>query len=350
MRRLSGGPGGIRPLSLLVAGLVLLASACSSGGAVAPASAGVAPSGSAGPAQAKLTGVFTSFNGDQIPLWLAIDSGIFRQHGIDLSVSLLQESPALASLMSGEVQVVSGGGVGVLSATVEGGDPVTLSLVNPYFNFVFVVPNRIQSFQELKGKKLGIAPPGGPIWLATRMVLKRAGLDPDKDVVQVSMGVTEQRIAALESGAIDGSMLDLIGGRRIAETGRFHVLYDLAAQRVPYAGVGTVVRKSWLSGNRPVMQRYIDSLIEGIVRAKRDKAAALASYKKYTKNEDDAEAQKTYDYFVPNLLSQPFPKAEPFNETIEILSEVNPKVRGLNVNSLIDDSFVKDAVARGLGG
>ncbi len=98
------------------------------------------------------------------------------------------------------------------------------------------------------------------------------------------------------------------------------------------------------------MQRYIDSLIEGIVRAKRDKAAALASYKKYTKNEDDAEAQKTYDYFVPNLLSQPFPKAEPFNETIEILSEVNPKVRGLNVNSLIDDSFVKDAVARGLGG
>ncbi len=328
MRRLSGGPGGIRPLSLLVAGLVLLASACSSGGAVAPASAGVAPSGSAGPAQAKLTGVFTSFNGDQIPLWLAIDSGIFRQHGIDLSVSLLQESPALASLMSGEVQVVSGGGVGVLSATVEGGDPVTLSLVNPYFNFVFVVPNRIQSFQELK----------------------RAGLDPDKDVVQVSMGVTEQRIAALESGAIDGSMLDLIGGRRIAETGRFHVLYDLAAQRVPYAGVGTVVRKSWLSGNRPVMQRYIDSLIEGIVRAKRDKAAALASYKKYTKNEDDAEAQKTYDYFVPNLLSQPFPKAEPFNETIEILSEVNPKVRGLNVNSLIDDSFVKDAVARGLGG
>src|SRR5438270_723421 len=86
----------------LVASLLLLTAACSSGGAVAPASTSAIPSASrslaaSGPASStpatKLTGVFTSFSGDQIPVWLGIDSGIFRRHGIDLSMSLLQESP-----------------------------------------------------------------------------------------------------------------------------------------------------------------------------------------------------------------------------------------------------------------
>ncbi|HEX6511329.1 MAG TPA: ABC transporter substrate-binding protein [Chloroflexota bacterium] len=327
-------------------GIALLLAGCSTGGA-APAAA---PPSASAPAQAtKITGVFTSFNGDQLPVWLGIDGGIFRQHGIELSMSLLQESPALASLLSGEVQVISGGGVGILSAAAEGSDLVTLSLVNPYFNFVFVAPNRIQSLADVKGKRLGIAPPGGPIWLATRMVLKRAGLDPDKDVTQVSMGVTEQRIVALQSGSIDASLLDIIGGRRLVEGGGFHVLYDLAAQKVPYAGVGTVVKKSWVAANRDIAQRYIDALMEGISRTKRDKAAALATYKKWAKSENDAEAQQTYDYFVPNLLSQPYPKADPFTETVSILAEVNPKVAGVNVGSLIDESFVKDAVARGVG-
>lgn len=352
-------------------GLFLLAcalAACGSSGNAAPASSapaspgvnpgasgsGLATAASASPAAkpapssqaaSNLNLVFTSFTGSELPLWVAMDAGIFRKHGINVSASLLQESPAVASLLSGEVQIIQGGGAGMLASAAQGSDLIVLSNVSPYFNFSFVVPNSIKTAADLKGKKLGIAPRGGAVWIATRLTLKRLGLDPDTDVTQVSMGVTSERAAALESGAIDGSILDLIVGQKLVDSGKFHVLYDLAAQKVPYPS-STVARKSWLAGNHDLTQRYIDALIEGIQRTKQDSAFAIATYKKYSKA-DDAVAKATYDYFKPLLLSQPVPKPDQFADTQQVMAGVNPKVANLDLNSLIDPSFVNNAISRG---
>jgi NitT/TauT family transport system substrate-binding protein len=340
--------------------IVALLTACAgSGGGAAPASsapASSAPAGSASAASqasassgelAKLQVAYTSLSGMELPLWVAMDGGIFRQHGLDVSGVLLQESPAVASLLSGEVQIIQGGGGGTLASAAEGSDLEILSNVSPYFNFLFVVNSNIKTPADLKGKKLGIAPPGGAVWIATRLTLQRLGLNPDGDVTEVSMGVTSQRAAAMESGAIDGSILDLIVGQKLVDSGKFHVLYDLAAQKVQYPST-TVARKSWLAGHRDLAQRYIDALIAGVARTKQDEAFAIATYKKYSK-EDDAVAKATYDYFKPLLQSQPFVTADQFADSAKVMAGANPKVGQLDIASLIDDSFVRDAVNRGLG-
>ncbi|HLG71744.1 MAG TPA: ABC transporter substrate-binding protein [Chloroflexota bacterium] len=322
--------------------------------ASAPASAKPAASVSAaasGSAQAaeltKLQVTYTSLSGMELPLFVGLDAGIFRQHGLDVSGSLLQESPAVAALLSGEVQVIQGGGGGTLASAAQGSDLMILSNVEPYFNFLFVVSNSIQTPADLKGKKLGIAPPGGAVWTATRLTLQRLGLNPDGDVTEVAMGVTSQRAAAMESGALDGSILDIIVGQKLVSTGKFHVMYDLAAQKVPYPST-TVARKSWLAGHHDVMQRYIDGLIEAIARTKQDEAFSIATFKKYAK-EDDAVSKATYDYFKPLLQSQPLVKAEDLQETAKVMAGANPKIGQLDLNSLIDDSYVQDAIKRGLG-
>src|SRR5437899_4698773 len=137
---------------LLVLGLVVLTAGCAPGGsspaASKPASSAQAaakPSGSALPVT-KLNAVFTSLAGNQLPMWVAQDAGIFRQRSIEVSSSLLQGSPAMASLLSGEVQLVQGGGSELLVAQAEGSDLVALATLYPYFDFVLVVPDRIQSF------------------------------------------------------------------------------------------------------------------------------------------------------------------------------------------------------------
>ncbi|HLY65946.1 MAG TPA: ABC transporter substrate-binding protein [Chloroflexota bacterium] len=347
----------------LVGTLLVLLSACASAAPAAPPPSSVAPGSaqskpgssaqtsgspatSAG-AATKLIGVFTSLAGNQTPFWLAMDGGSFRQHGLEVSASLLQGSPAMASLFSGEIQFAEGAAGEILSAAAENSDLAYLSTIDPYFDFVLVAPNSIITAADLKGKKLGIAPPGGTVWVATRMVLKRVGVDPDKDVTQISMGVTQQRAVALQSGAIDASLLDIITGRKVVQAGGFHILYDLATQKVPYS-TGTAVRKSWLANNHDVMQRFTDALIEGISRYKQDGTAAMASYKKYTKTDSDAEAQQMYDYYNPILLSQPFPKTQDFSETAQVMADVNPKVSSVDLNALVDPSFVQNAVDRGL--
>src|SRR6266568_3621721 len=106
---------------LLVLGLVALTAGCAPGAsspaASKPASSAQAakPSGSALPVT-KLNAVFTSLAGNQLPMWVAQDAGIFRQRSIEVSSSLLQGSPAMASLLSGEIQLVQGGGSEVLVA------------------------------------------------------------------------------------------------------------------------------------------------------------------------------------------------------------------------------------------
>jgi NitT/TauT family transport system substrate-binding protein len=338
-------------LALAACGGSAAAPAASAPGSGKPASAPAASAPASAPASGAVTPLhvaFTSFNGAEMPLWVAMDSGIFRKHGLDVSGILLQESPAVASLLSGEVQVIQGGGAGTIASAASGSDLKILANVSPYFNFIFVTPNSIKTGADLKGKKLGIAPRGGAVWIATRMTLERLGLNPDTDVTQVSMGVTTERAAAMESGAIDGSILDLIVGQKVVDTGKFHVLYDLAAQKVPYPS-STVVRKSWLADHKDLAQRYIDGLMEGIAKTKEDEALAVATYKKYSKT-DDAVAKATYDYFKPLLRSQPLPTPDEFTPTAKIMAEVNPKAANVDVASLIDDSFVKDAVARKVGG
>ena len=349
----------MKSMRFFISILVLLLAAC--GGAAtppppasAPASAASASkpaaSASAQPAATtKLTGVFTSLAGNQMPMWVAQEAGIFGKHGIDVSASLLQGSPAMASLLSGEVQLAQGGASEIIGAAAESNELVVLSTLDPYFDFVFVAPNSIKTFADLKGKKLGVAPPGGTVYIATRLVLKRAGLNPDKDVTQVAMGVTQQRAVALQSGAIDGSLLDIIGGKKLVDTGQFHILYDLAAQKVFSAGASTVVKKSWLAANHDLMQRYVDALVEGIARTKQDKTFAVATYKKYTKTDADDVAQATYDYFQPIILAQPLPTAEQFGDTAQIMAEVNPKIAGLDLKALLEASLVQNALDRGVG-
>jgi len=333
-------------LTLLIGASLGILAACSQASSPAPASA--SPPASTAGAGAKVAVVYGSLAGNQLPLWVAQDAGIFRQNGIDASLQLLTGSAAIATLVSGEMQVAQVGGSEVLNAAANGVDMAFLATISPRFDFIFVGAPGIKSFADLKGKTVGIAPVGGTIYIATRIVFKRAGLDFDKDVNLVQMGVTQERVAALEGGSIQATMVDVPLARTLKPKG-YNFLYDMAAEGIPNAGNSVVAKRSWLSANREAAQRYIDSIMEGMARTRQDKALATATYKKFTKSGNDTEAQDTYEYFLPAFQGVPYPKPEQLTDTRDIMAEVNPKVRSLDLASLLDDSFVKNAVARGVG-
>jgi NitT/TauT family transport system substrate-binding protein len=74
----------------------------------------------------------------------------------------------------------------------------------PYKWDVAVLPgSKIASYQELKGKKIGVSSFGGTEYPVTRHVLSRLGIDPDKDVSWVSVGGGLPAGLALQGGVID---------------------------------------------------------------------------------------------------------------------------------------------------
>src|SRR4029078_7958366 len=64
-----------------------------------------------------------------------------------------------------------------------------------------------KSVTELKGKSLGVPGLLGSQQISAKFILKHYGMDPDKDVIYRVVD-TGTRIAAMQSGSIDSSMMD----------------------------------------------------------------------------------------------------------------------------------------------
>ena len=66
--------------------------------------------------------------------------------------------------------------------------------------------SQVKSVAELRGKLIGMVRFGDTVELATRIALSREGLDPQKDVIPIMIGLPTTRIAALAAGSIDATI------------------------------------------------------------------------------------------------------------------------------------------------
>jgi len=246
------------------------------------------------------------------------------------------------------VQVAQVGGSEVLSVIAEGGDLVIVAQLAGVYPFVLEVAAPIKTVADLKGKKVGVSSVGSSSDIATRAALKKMGLDPDKDVTIVAVGSAAQRTAAMLSGAIDAGVSQPPDSLAVEKAG-FHVLYDLASQKLPSANTSVVVTRAFMTANKAVVQRYVDSLVQGIKKMKAERQFGIDTLKKYFKSTDDVAMAATYDFYAQLVTAtQPFPKPEMFADAQSILGAKSDKVKNYDVTKMLDMTFVQSAVDRGL--
>jgi NitT/TauT family transport system substrate-binding protein len=313
-----------------------------------PSVASTSAPGPAAPTALRVS--YSNVIADNLPEWMALEGGFFKQHGLDVQLDNIASSTGIPALLSGQVQVAQLGGSETISAAAGGGDLVIIGIIGGVYPFVFMAPASIASVDQLKGKKIGVSNIGSSSDIATRVMLRKVGLDPEKDVNIVAVGSLENRMAALLNGAIDGGVAQPPDQLALEDKG-FHVIYDLAAQKLPSVGTAVVVQRMWLNSNRDVAQRYIDSLVEAIAKSRSDRDAAIKVLQKYLKNDDPRALGVTYDFFVGQVTPQyPMIREEQFTDAIELLSASNDKVKTFKVGSILDPSLVQSAMDRKLGG
>jgi NitT/TauT family transport system substrate-binding protein len=311
------------------------------------AQATAAPAFSGTPASLHVS--YSNLIADNLPEWMAFESGIFKQNGLDVKLDNIASSTGIPAVISGDVQIAHLGGSETLSATAAGADLVIIAITGPVYPFVFMAPASITSTDELKGKKIGVSNVGSSSDIATRVMLNKVGLDPTKDVTIVPVGSLQNRTAALLSGAIDGGVAQP-PDQLVLEDKGFHVLYDLAAQKLPSVGDCIVVNRQWLNNNKDVAQRYIDSIVQAIALSKKNKEQALPVLAKYLQNNDQRALSVTYDFFVGSVTPDyPVVKADLFADAIEQLGAQNDKIKSFDVNGILDNEFIQSAMDRHVG-
>jgi NitT/TauT family transport system substrate-binding protein len=247
------------------------------------------------------------------------------------------------------VQVAHLGGSETLSAAAQGADLVIIGITGPVYPFVFMAPASISSVEELKGKKIGVSNIGSSSDIATRVMLNKVGLDPEKDVTIVPVGSLQNRTAALLNGAIDGGLAQP-PDQLVLEDKGFHVIYDLAAQQLPSVGDCIVVQRAYLNANEDVVQRYVDSIVQAIAYAKKNKAETLPVLDKYLNTDDQRGLGATYDFFVGTVTPDyPTVRADLWGDAIDQLGAQNDQIKNFDVSKILDSEFVQSAQDRKVG-
>jgi len=337
-------------LSLLLAASVIV-TAC--GGRNAVASPTIAPPGTSAqtnPPVAKVRASYGNITPTNLPAYLAQEAGIFKANFLDVDLQLIEGgAKSMAALLGNQVDIAGLGGTEAMSAYVGGGDIVALALFAPVSTWVFMVPSSYTGPKDLVGKSLGVVTRGGSAEVAVLDSLKRLGVDP-KEVSIQAIGSVPNLAQAMLTGAVYAGPGHPPESSILSKAG-FKVVVDLAKEKVPATDNALVTSRTYLNANRAVIQRYVDSLIQALARARKDKALGVQVMKKMLDLTDDRTASETYDFYFGGIFpTYPHPDLAAFEASRKALIPTNPKVADLDPRKLIDDSFVADAEKRGVAG
>jgi NitT/TauT family transport system substrate-binding protein len=328
----------------LVAGALLVACSC------APAAAPPTPVPTqAAAALTHLVVAYSNVSATILPLWVAKQAGLYEKHGLDVDLQYVASATSVAALVSGQMQLATVGLSESLGAVAGGADLVVIANQVPAYTYIFEVAPGIRSAADLKGKSIGISRTGSSSDIGTRVVLKKFGLDPDRDVQLVQTGSVSDRAAAMKGGALQGAVAappDTLAVERLG----WHPLFDLSAQQLPAVTLGLVVQRGYRDANQATVQAYVDALLEGIARVRSDRASALELLKSNLNLEADEDLNATYDYYTRQELmpSLPYARVEQFADTLEILSRTDERLPKLDLAARLDSSFIKSAEERGV--
>ena len=141
-----------------------------------------------------------------IDLYIAQERGFFREEGLEAQLVQVRATAAIAALVSGEVHAL--GSIGSAVRAIQRGAPakvLAVSLRRPLF--WLVSRPELKSFSELKGKVMGTTTLGGSQHTAGIRLLRKAGLDPDKDMTVILAGDVPTQLQALVSSSIQVGIL-----------------------------------------------------------------------------------------------------------------------------------------------
>jgi ABC-type nitrate/sulfonate/bicarbonate transport system substrate-binding protein len=132
------------------------------------------------------------------PVIVALERGFFKSEGLAAEFVPFRGGPdLLKAVMAGECLVGITGGTDILVFR-EAGSPIKMIATHTEGNhFTLNVAQDVQRVGDLKGKAIGVTRVGATTWVFARMLAKKEGWDPDKDVQVVGLGGLDAQIAAM---------------------------------------------------------------------------------------------------------------------------------------------------------
>ena len=275
------------------------------------------------------------------PVLAGVDGSYFKKYGIDAKPLVMSgSSTALAAMLSGDVGVILVAGSGLINAYLGGRDAVMIAGLVNFAPYDLIVAKGINSIEDLRGKKVGIARFGGSADFLARYGLEKNGIKPGKDVTILQTGGNAERLAAVSQGAIQATLLEQ-GFAYQAKKAGFRSLLDYATIGLDYQHSGLATTRSFMAKNHDTITNFLKALIEGIHRYKTDRSFGMKVLERHLRITDADTIAATYDYYAPKIGTVPYVNLKGMKFLLDITAESNPKARSVKPEDIGDNTPLK---------
>ena len=251
----------------------------------------------------------------------------------------------IQALVGGSLDIAGSSADAPIAAVEKGLDLVMIGGIINGLTQSVMAAKRFKTYNDLRGATFGAISLTSGVTFALRQVLKVKGLEYPRDYKLLVIGGSPQTYAALTAGQIDAAALSLplnyaAEEQGFNEIGRFIDLipnYQLAALSV---------KRSWADRNRPLLVRFMKSMVQTYRWIYQNRDAAV-EYLAREMNLKPDHARRGWEFYTGNRIWHP--DGDLNVDGLQVVAQIYAEQTQLKgpvpgAAKYVDQSYIKDAV------
>jgi NitT/TauT family transport system substrate-binding protein len=272
--------------------------------------------------------------------YVGVDSGLFKKNGLDIEEIPIRDtlSAGVQSLLGVDLLIGFGNPLAVLQPVATGADVTLLGSHVSFDQYGMAVASSISAIKELKGKKVGVSALGAKSDLIARVILRRAGLDPARDVEMVAAGLSPARALAISKNLLQGAPLS----ENVAAEAKKLGIKILDVKAVPSITDLLITTRSFVKREEEAVRRFMRAYTGAIHTFVSSREHTLAILKKYFPTSQGMTVDAMYDSFSAQLRPLPELNNEAIQALVDLGAAVDQRTKTLKPADIIEPRFLEE--------
>jgi ABC-type nitrate/sulfonate/bicarbonate transport system substrate-binding protein len=290
-----------------------------------------------------LRAVYNAVSGVMAPLWVGQEANLFSKHGVNVDLKYLAATTAVQAMVAGAEEIGLVGNQGI-DAKLEGADLIYVASSLPAFVFQVYARPEINTLADLKGKVAAVTQPAASTDYAMRIVLKRNGLEPDRDVKILYAQDMNAVFTNVNMGHAAAGIMSAPTSLKARAAGLKSIL-NVTELRIPFLFTAVLSSPRVVREKNEAVSRFLRGYIEAMALVRKNKETTIRSMGKFLKTTDRDVLESVYDEYKDVFPQVPLMTAAEVKAVLDVSK--NPKAKQMRPEDFFDNSLVQKIQASG---
>lgn len=281
-------------------------------------------------------GIGTSSIGRFLPL-VGKAAGLFENANISVEVvNQRDEEKVVEDIVAGATPVGTPNAPSLIFSLLNGNDLVIVGGILNRPAFYLAANRTIGGISDIKGKKIGINQPRRMAAMVMLALLRRWGVDMERDLTLVDLGINDRSFEALRTGEVDAALLPPEKAF-LVETEGFHLVADSLALDCHWVPLATTRR--FLVANRDLLNKIVTIYLESVQLFKSQQQTTLREIGRWLPAlaNKPPVLEKCYNLFAEHFEPTLKPSLTSISSILKEVALQDPRARGIDASSLVEN-------------